>query len=123
MPALEAVRGLLVSGLVEIHCHNHLATALVRRHLGESLGAGVQHADASRSANLVTGESEEIAADRLHVHERMTGALRGIDERDDAKLAGALAQLSHGIHRAERVGNVRHREKLHVAREQRVELR
>ena len=64
---------------------------------------------------------EEIAADLLHVDGAMARTLRRVDERDDAALAGAFAEFGDGIDRAERVGNVRHREQLHVAGEELVE--
>ena len=52
----------------------------------------------------------------------MPGALRAVHERDDAKLPRAGAKFGDGIHRAERIGNVNHRENLDLLREQRVEL-
>ena len=53
---------------------------------------------------------------------QMPGALRAVHERGDAELARAGAKVGHGIDRAERVGDVNHREQLHLLRQQRIEL-
>ncbi len=78
--------------------------------------------EAGRAAHLVRGEREEIAANLLHVDGAMSRTLRRIDECYDATPAGAFAVFGDGIDRAERVGNVRHRQQFHVAGEVFVEL-
>src|SRR5689334_17143970 len=47
----------------------------------------------------------------------MSGALRGVDDTNHAKLAGAGTNVRDGIHHSHRVRNVREREELHPAGE------
>ena len=51
----------------------------------QNLGATVERADARRATHLVTGESEKIAAQLLHIERQMPGALRGIDQGKRAR--------------------------------------
>ena len=119
---LEPMRRVLEFRLVVADAQNHFAAALIRRHGVENFLPSPQHADAGRPANFVAGERKKIAADGLHVHGQMPGALRAVHERDDAQLARAGAKFGHGIQRAQRIGNVNHRENLDLLREQRIEL-
>ena len=50
----------------------------------------------------------------LHIHRQMPGALRAVHKRGDAELARAGAKFGDRIHRAQRVGDVNHRENLHL---------
>ena len=122
VPASKPMRRFLELGLLVFDGQNHFAAALIRRHGVEQFLPSPQHADAGRPANFVAGEREEIAADGLHVHGHVPGALRAVHERGDAELARAGAKVGDGIHRAHRVRDVNHREQLHLLREQRVEL-
>jgi hypothetical protein len=47
--------------------------------------------------HLVAGEGEKIAADGLHVHGHVPGALRGVHECGDAEPACAGAQVGDRI--------------------------
>ena len=100
---LEPVRRVLELGLLIFDRQNHFTAALIRRHGVEQFLPSPQHADAGRPADFVAGEREEIAADGLHVHRTMPGALRGVHERRDAELPRAGAQVGNRIHRAQRV--------------------
>ena len=122
VPASNRCGACLEFGLVVADGQNHFAAALIRRHGVENLLPAPQHADAGRPANLVAGEREEIAADGLHVHRHMPGALRAVHQRDDAELARAGAQFGDRIHHAHRVRDVNQREQLHLLGEQRIEL-
>ena len=90
---LEAVRSGLEPAFLPIDAGDHLAAALVGRHLGETLLASVEHAETGRPEDFVGAEHEEIAADGLHVHRAMPGGLRGID-RVQTPSARARAQSS-----------------------------
>ena len=67
------------------------------------------------------GKSQEIAADFLRVHRPMPGALRRVNQRDDAEPPGARAEIRRGIDRAKGVGNMREGKELHVFRQQLVQ--
>ena len=90
----------------KIDAGDHVAAALKRRHVLQQFAPAIKHADAGRPADFVAGKGEKIAADVLHIHRPVPGALRGIHQRDDAALARARAEFGDGIDRAERVGNV-----------------
>ncbi len=88
----------------------------------EDFLAAPKHADARRPANFVAGKNQKIAADLLHVQRQMPGALGGVHQRGHAQLARAFAQFRHGIHRSQRIGDVREREQFHVPGEQSIQL-
>ncbi len=119
----ELVRRLFEFGFVVADAKNHLAAALVGRHGVEKLLAAIQNADAGGPANLVAGKGKEIAADGLDIHGTMASALRTVHDGDDAALAGASAKLGNGIEGAKGIGDMHHRENLHTARKERIELR
>ena len=119
---LEPMRRVFEFRLVVADGQNHFAAALIRRHGVEQFLPSPQNANAGRSANLVAGKRKEIAADGLHVHGTMPGTLRAIHERDDAKFPRPGAKFGNGIHRAERIGDVNHRENLHLLGQHRIEL-
>ena len=50
----------------------------------ENFRPSVKRADASRATHFVSGEGEKIAPELLHVDRHVSGALRGIDERERA---------------------------------------
>ena len=87
----------------------------------ENFRATVERADPGRPTHFVSGEGEEIATDFLHIDRQMTGALRGIDQRERADRARLPAKIGHGIDRAERIGDMRESEQLHFRREQLIE--
>ena len=76
---LELVRRLAIGDAVLEHLADHLAAAVERRHGLEMLVLAVEHADAGRPVELVTGEDVEIAAEVLHVDVEMDGGLRAVD--------------------------------------------
>jgi len=93
---------------------DHLAPALIGRHAIEHFLASVKGADAGGAANLVAGEGEEIAADGLHIHGQVAGALGTIHEGYNAAFPRAGAELGDGIHGAHGVGDVHHGKDLHL---------
>ena len=111
---LEFVRRRLPGAVEKIHAGDHVAAALERRHFLQQFAPAIEDADAGRAANFVAGKGEEIAADFLHVHRAVAGALGGVHQGDDAAAAGAGAEFGGGIDRAEGVGNVGEGEELHV---------
>ena len=72
---LEAVRRVVVGDRVLAHLADHLAAALIGRHLREPLALAVEHADAGRPVDLVAGEDVEIGVEIAHVHVEMDRAL------------------------------------------------
>src|SRR2546426_11426230 len=64
---LKSVRRLLECAFFQGHADDHLAAAMPRRHRIENFGAPVERSDASRSTHLVSGESQEITAQLLHI--------------------------------------------------------
>ena len=119
---LELVRRVFVARLVKIDAQNHLPAPLPGRHGLEQFLPAVKHADARRPANLVAREGQEITPDLPDIHRTMSRALRRVDERHDAQPARTFAQLLDRIHRAERIGNVNHREQLHILHQERVKF-
>ena len=117
----ESVWGLLPGAPLKLHVQDHFPAALIRRHGFEHFRAPIQNPDACWPAHLMPRQDQEIAPNFLHVNGPVPGALRGIHERRHAELARPGAQLHHRIDRAERVGNMRHREQLHLAGEALVE--
>ena len=117
----EFVRRVFPRALMIIDGENHLAAALIRRGFFEPFAPAIQNPKAGRTAHFMRGEREEIAADLLHVDGAMARTLRRIDECDDSTPTGAFAVFGDGIDRAERIGNVRYRQQLHVAGEKLVE--
>src|SRR5439155_4912941 len=107
----------------EIDVQDHFASALKWRHFFEALHTAIQHADAGRTAHFVTREYQEIAADFLNIQRTVPGALRCIYQSDNSHFARAFAEFGHGINGAEGVRNMRHREQLHVTREELVQMR
>ena len=106
VPASNLCGDFLPGAVEKINAGNHVAAALERRHVFEQFAPPIEDADARRAAQFVAGEGQKIAADFLHIHRPVAGALGGVHQRDDAAPAGAGAQLGHGIDRAQRVGNM-----------------
>ena len=96
----ESVRRFLERAFLERNADDHFAAAMPRRHCIENFRAAIERADAGRSAHFVSGEGEEIATEFLHIERHMSGALRGIDQRDRADRARLSAKLRHRIDRA-----------------------
>ena len=59
--SLEFKGWTLECGLVETHRGDHLATTHVRRKFVKPLFLTIEHADAGRTIDLMTGECQEIA--------------------------------------------------------------
>jgi hypothetical protein len=64
---LELVRKLVPGRLLDRDLPDHLAAVVERRHAFEQLPPAPEHADAGRAAELVRGEGEDVAAERLDV--------------------------------------------------------
>ena len=94
------MRRLLVCALLQGDADDHFAAAMLRRHRLQKFRATVKRADTSGRAHFVSGEGKKIAADFLHVDGQMSGALRGIDQRDGADCARVPAKFGYGIDRA-----------------------
>ena len=77
---LEALRRLLVDGLLEGYVLNHVSTTLPRWHVFENFRLAVDNTDACRREDLVAGEDKKIAVQRLHIHAHVGDRLRAIKE-------------------------------------------
>src|SRR2546423_9897951 len=66
-PRFKAMRCFLEQAFFQGDTHNHLSTAVPGWHRLEDFCARVEGANAGRSTHFVSGESEEIAAQRLHI--------------------------------------------------------
>ena len=64
---------------------------------------------------LVAREGEEVAAQRLHVDGAVRRRLRAVDHDDRVALVRPVADLAHGVERAERVRLVHDRDEAHAA--------
>ena len=85
------------------------------RHVPEQLLAAPERARAARPGQLVAREGEEVAAERLHVDGAVRRRLRAVDHDDRVARVRPVADLAHGIERAERVGLVHDRDDAHAA--------
>ena len=97
------MRRFLKCALFERDAYDHFASAVPRRHGIQKLRASVKHANASRSAHLVSGERKEIAAQFLHIERHVADALRRVDQRQRAHSASFGAKLGDWINCAERI--------------------
>ena len=112
------MRRLFVSAFLECDTDDHFAAALPGRDCVKNSFPAVKHADTGRSTHLVTGESEEIAAELLNIERHVPDALRCINQSDRANVSSFLAKIGHGINRAERIGNVSEAEHFYFRRQQ-----
>ena len=115
---LETFRRPLKHGLFEGDVGDHVAAALPGRGLGQNRVTAIDRADAGRPEHLVARKHEEVAADRLHVHRHVRHRLRAVDDDANAMLMGQRRHLRDGRDRAERVGDLRHRDDLGPGPEQ-----
>src|SRR5690348_12719353 len=94
---------------------DHLAAEVERLHLLEQLALAPERADATRPADLVRGEREEVAAERLDVDLLVRRSLRRVDDHDRALLVRPRRELLDRVDRAERVRDEVVGDDLHVA--------
>ena len=106
---LKLVRQVGVRRPLERDRADHVAAALVRRHLLQELTPSPQHADAGRAKQLVAAEDVEIAAEVLHVDRRVADPLCAINENPRADLPRLGNDPLDVDDRAERVARVRRR--------------
>ena len=85
---------------------NHLAAALIGRHAVQQFLLAVEHTNAGRSIDFVTGEGEEVAVNVLHVHREVGHALCTVHKDAGAVGVSHRRHLLHRIHRAEHVADV-----------------
>src|SRR3984893_3439457 len=109
---LKFVRELVVEGLLKRDRTDHVTAALVGRHSIEQGGFAVQNADARRCVQLVAGESIEVTIERLHVHRHMWHSLGAIDQHWNVQPVRHFDEQLERNDRAQRIGNVRHRDEL-----------
>ena len=109
---LEALGWGSVGGFLEGHLVDHIAPALVGRHIGEQFLFAVKDPDAHRGKYLVPREGEEIAIDCSEIHGAVGDALGAVDYGDDAAFLGLRYDFGYGVYGAEGVGHVAEREKL-----------
>ena len=103
------------------HGDDHAAAGFVGGHGVEEGAFAVEHADTGGAGHLVSAESEEVAADGLHVDRFVSDGLGGVDHGDGADGAGLGAERGGVGEDAEGVGEMREGEELHLWREQAVE--
>ena len=98
---------------------DHVAAALEGRHGPQQVGLAVEHADPARAVDLVAGEDEEIAIERLDVD---LPVRRGLASRRSARGAPAACASADDVgdrrDRAERVGGMRDSHKLRARAQQ-----
>ena len=119
---LEPVGRLREGRLLVRHRRDHVAARLPGRHGVEQREAPVERPDARGAVELVAREGVEVAADRAHVDREPRHRLGAVDEGDGAGPVRERHELAHGVHGAERVRDVRHRDELRPLREERLEL-
>ena len=103
---LELVGQFVVGGVGESDGLDHLAAALVRRHLIEPLFFPIQHAHSHGGVHFVSREAVEVAVEGLHINRKMPGRLRAIHQHGDAFRMGFPDDLRHRVDGAEGVGDV-----------------
>ncbi len=96
----ETMRRSLKSAFLECDADNHFAAAVPGRQRFQDFGSTVERAAAGRTTHFVTGESEKIATQLLHIERQMPGTLRGIDQGKRADRVRLPAKIGHGIDRA-----------------------
>ena len=96
----ETMRRFLKSAFLECDADDHFAAAVPGRQRFQDCGSTVERTAAGRAAHFVTGESEKIATQLLHIERQMPGTLRGIDQGKRADRVRLPAKIGHGIDRA-----------------------
>ena len=119
---LEAVRRRVVGHALGRHDVDHLAATVEGRQGGQHIVLAVEHADAGRSVDLVTGEDVEIGVEVAHVDVEMHGALRPVDHDRDPACVGDADHLLDGRDRAEHVRHVRDGDDLGARRQRPLEI-
>ena len=94
------MRRSLKSAFLECDADNHFAAAVPGRQRFQNCGATVERPAAGRATHFVTGESEKIATQFLHIERQMPGTLRGIDQGKRADRVRLPAKFGDGIYRA-----------------------
>ncbi|SLE02389.1 Uncharacterised protein [Mycobacteroides abscessus subsp. massiliense] len=85
---------------------DHVAAALPRWRLGESVFAAVEHTDSGGAVDLMAREDEEVGAEFLQVDRQMRHRLCAVDEHTCAISVCDLDDLLGRGHRSQRVGNL-----------------
>src|SRR5580693_7265636 len=78
--SLESMRWMVVGDCFLRDFLDHLAATLVRRQLLKKFALTVKHTDSGRRIDFVPGENVEVGIEVAHVHVKVHGALRTIDE-------------------------------------------
>ena len=112
---LELEGQIVVCGFLKCDFLDHLAAAAPWGHAVEDFLPAPEDADAGRGVDLVTGKSEEIDAERLHVDAAMAGGLGSVDHHQRARLSGGGGHFRDGIDGAEGVRNPSQRKQFHRA--------
>ena len=119
---LEPVRRVLPRALMKIDGQNHFAAALIRRHVFEHVPAGrtTRRCRSGRTScgRRTRGNRSRSAARRWGDGPALCAASTSVTM---PRLRARAQKFGDGIDRAERIGNVHHREELHVAGEELVE--
>ena len=84
----------------------------------EQIRLAVEHADAARPIDLVAGEDEEIATQRLDVDGPVRRGLGAVDHHMGAMFLGDADDIGERRDGAQRIGGVRHRDEPGARREQ-----
>ncbi len=109
---LEFIGNGVVSRFFEGDAQYHIAAALERLHFFQKRALAVKHADAGRPAYFMAGKSIKIAIERLHVELEVRRRLRSVEQYRHAPLVRGGNHLTHRVHRAQRIRDMRKRYEL-----------
>ena len=109
----EFMRRIVEGGFFKTHFPDHFAAAEKRRHTLPVLTLGPQRAGTGRSAQLVTGEGVEVAAQRRNIDRHVRYRLGAVNDRGDSGLARPRTDLGDRVDRAEHIGHMGQRQDFH----------
>ena len=120
-PGFEAHGGLAVGDTVLVHLVDHFAATAPGRKAVGPLARHVEHADARRPVEFVSGSDIEIAAEVLDIHRRMHRGLAAVEKDRNAPGVGQTNDVSGGRQCTQHVRHVGHGDQTHARCQHRFE--
>ena len=103
---LKLERQFLEHRLLEAHTLYHFTSTLIGWHTVEPLFLAIQHSNARRTINLMTGKGKEVAVHSLHVYCKMRSRLRSVYQYRHAVVVCYADDFIHWIDGSERIADM-----------------